>query len=185
LTDQGDESTFAEKTKNFVGAVIVLPFVFFWLFAYFFMGPELDVVATIPSTVVVGQTFTLSLEVSNPLDTATDVWEIEVPGRVARFFKFTATSPRLRWEVDPYGPLFRSGYDEETLAWFPEQVLEPGSSIITEFAVTPLKPGKHVLEFEVCHGDWNLGYWNWSWSRLGINYWNCPWISQVIEVAAR
>ncbi len=127
-------------------------------FAYFFTGPALAVVATAPSTVVMGETFTLSIEVRNPHDAAVELNSIDVPQRVLNHFKITATSPEQLGE--PVGGL-------GSLTWYPEQVLEPGSSEVIEFEVEPLNPGRQVLELEVCN-----------------DFQDCSQIVRVIEVAA-
>lgn len=169
--------TLREKFARIVGIVICLPVVFFILLGYFFAGPYLDVVATAPSTVVTGQTFTLSIKVSNPGDTALELLNIKVERGSA--FEFTAASPRLG---RPSTEKEEWGYFGWALIWSHKQVLEPGSSAIYEFAVKTVYPGKRVLEFEVCTTDWGPVYWNWGdwgWRTL-----NCPRFSQVIEIMA-
>lgn len=167
--------TFFEKfLVTFIGFLML-----FFVFAHLFAGPPLDVVATAPSTVVMGQTFTLSLKVSNLRDTALELNMIEATSSVGRAFQVKATSPRL------FGIRFLG---EPT--WNIKHVLEPGSSTIIEFAVKPLRSGRERLDFRVCHDPnvsswnwtaWNWGYWDWSDSR--VETWNCTRIVWFIEVA--
>ncbi len=126
-------------------------------FGVFFTGPALDVGASSPDSVSVGENFALTILVENPHKEQVELDNIDFPDRFFEVFEIQAINPDIGSPTGGFG----------TKTWFPEHSLDPLSSIELTLDVWPRVSGTHVIEFEVCN-----------------NFADCSQVARGIEVTA-
>lgn len=110
---------------------------------YLYTGPAPAVSVALPDAAVVGTGFTIVVDVSNPHSENVALGNLDIPDRFFESFEVSSVAPEASAE-SPIG-----GFGSQT--WFFDMELEPGASQRFTLSVTPIRPGTHVVEFDVCN----------------------------------
>ena len=112
-------------------------------FGIFYTGPMLAISVQLPEEVVLGDEFSLTVDVSNPHNEDVVLSNLDIPNRFFETFEIVLISPAAS-EESPFG-------DFRTQTWYFFRELNPGSSFQIIVNLKALKSGIHPVEFDVCN----------------------------------
>ena len=109
-------------------------------------GPELSVQISAPSSILVGETFTLVLHLSNPHSEPVTLDSVEIDTAVFVTFKVISVTPEPSKPSQSFGP---ESFGWEY--WTFQRVFEPATTETVEFEFRANLVGSYEIELRVCN----------------------------------
>ena len=126
------------------GAGVATTFVFgiaaIFAVAFLWTGPQLVVTATAPDTAVVGEEFTVSIEVFNPHAESVELDNIEASSQTLELFDVTAVYPE-----GTRSDFFGIG------VWYLDKVIVPSAQQLVTINMRARRPGMGLIELALCN----------------------------------
>ena len=114
-----------------------------FLYVALFSGPELTVVARVPSVVDTRSSFILHLEVDNPHDEIVYLDSIDIDSESLEGLEVVSVSP------EPSENYHLPGFDQQS--WSFGKSVSPGGRLDVQFELRALQSGVHQISLDSCN----------------------------------
>jgi hypothetical protein len=121
-------------TTFVLGIAVIIAVAVLWT------GPPLVVTATAPDTAVVGEEFTVSMEVFNPHAESVELDNIEASSQMLELFEVTAVYPE-----GTRSDFFGIG------VWYLDKVIVPSAQQLVTVSMRARRPGLGLIELRLCN----------------------------------